>query len=234
MIGDTDTPEPRPTIQRSISAHDGCVRRLCDILLAAISLLVLFPIMILIALLLVGFGFSNPVFTQKRVGQAGRIFTIFKFRTLRDQGTRDLAPRVLRYANRFTLFLRMTGLDELPQFINVLRGDMALVGPRPHSLADHYLFTARIPDYADRLAVKPGMTGLAQIRGWRGPVCNADHLSARTTCDLDYIRRQSLAFDAVILVRTLALPFRTLAQLQSGQRSCNGPKPCLRCARRLI
>tara|TARA_B100000674_G_scaffold409476_1_gene357028 strand:+ start:2816 stop:3427 length:612 start_codon:yes stop_codon:yes gene_type:complete len=202
-------------------------------LLAGIGLLVLLPMMILIAFLLASFGFSNPVFTQKRVGQDGRIFTIFKFRTLQDQGTRDLAPHALRHANRFTLFLRMTGLDELPQFINVLRGDMALVGPRPHSLADHCRFAARIPDYADRLAVKPGMTGLAQIRGWRGPVCNADHLSARTACDLDYIRRQSLAFDAVILLRTLALPFKMLAQLRSGQRFCHGPKPCIRCARRL-
>ena len=130
--------------------------------------------------------------------------------------------------------LRLSGLDELPQLINVLKGEMSLVGPRPHSLVDDHNFTARIAGYADRLAIKPGMTGWAQIQGWRGPVCNEEHLRARITCDRQYIRRQNLLFDGFILIRTLALPFKTLGHSAPWQRPCQGLKPCLHCDRRQV
>jgi lipopolysaccharide/colanic/teichoic acid biosynthesis glycosyltransferase len=202
-------------------------KRTCDLLFAGLGLLVLFPILLVISALLMGFGFHNPLFLQKRVGLGGRIFVIFKFRTLRDKTCRQRPQAVQRYADSFTTFLRITGLDELPQIFNVLRGEMALVGPRPHSLADHSQFSNGIPDYSNRLAVKPGMTGLAQIKGWRGPVCSADHLRARIACDLEYIARQSILLDCRILIRTLAVP------LGKGTQSCQRHKPCLHCAQRV-
>lgn len=188
-----------------------------------------------IAVLLIGFGFHNPLFVQKRVGLEGRVFVIFKFRTLRDRTCRPLSLRGLRYAQKLSTTLRITGLDELPQLINVLRGEMSLVGPRPHSLADHHKFAKRIPGYADRLAINPGMTGWAQIHGWRGPVCSDDHLQARIACDLDYISRQNLLFDCAILIRTIALPLQTLlGRYQARRQPCQGFRPCLGRNRRLV
>lgn len=214
--------------------HNRSVKRACDILFAGVGLLVLFPVLMIIAVLLFGSGFRNPLFLQKRVGFEGRIFVILKFRTLRDRTCRPLSARGLRFAETLSSILRITGLDELPQFINVLRGDMSLVGPRPHSLADHHRFAKHIPDYAARLAIKPGMTGWAQIQGWRGPVCSDDHLKARVACDLEYIRRQTPLFDCAILVRTAALPFRTLARYRAQHQPHRALKPCLGRDRRLV
>ena len=214
--------------------HNRSVKRAYDILFAGIGLLVLFPVLMIIAVLLFGSGFHNPLFLQKRIGLDGRIFVIFKFRTLRDRTCRPLSPRGLRFAETLSSILRITGLDELPQFINVLRGDMSLVGPRPHSLADHHRFAKHIPDYTARLAIKPGMTGWAQIQGWRGPVCSTDHLKARIACDLEYIRRQTPLFDCAILIRTVALPFRTLTRYRPQRQPQRALKPCLGRDRRLV
>lgn len=194
----------------------------------------LLPVLMIIAVLLIGFGFHNPLFVQKRVGLEGRVFVIFKFRTLRDRTCRPLSVRGLQYAQKLSTILRITGLDELPQLINVLRGEMSLVGPRPHSLADHHEFAKRIPDYAARLAIKPGMTGWAQIQGWRGPVCSNDHLQARIACDLEYIRRQTPLFDCAILIHTVALPFRTLARYRAQRQPHRALKPCFSRDRRLV
>lgn len=203
-------------------------------MLAGIGLVVLSPVLVIIGAVLFGLGFNKPLFVQKRVGQNGRTFVIFKFRTLRDRTCRPLSPRVRRYAETFASLLRHSGLDELPQFINVLRGEMSLVGPRPHSLADHHSFARHIPDYAGRLVIKPGMTGWAQVQGWRGPVCTPDQLRGRLNCDLDYIARHSLALDVVILIRTAALPLKMLLRPARYRKNCLGPQPCLRCHRRMV
>ena len=238
LTGHSDISEPssKPSwaCHRSTLDHNRSVKRACDFLFAGIGLLVLFPVLIIIALLLIGSGFRNPLFLQKRVGLDGRIFVIFKFRTIRDRTCRRLSARGLRFAETLSSILRITGLDELPQFINVLRGDMSLVGPRPHSLADHHRFADRIPDYATRLAIKPGMTGWAQIQGWRGPVCSTDHLQARIACDLEYIRRQTPLFDCTILIRTVALPIRTLTRYRAQRQLHRTLKPCLGRDRRLV
>lgn len=238
MIWNSDTLEPssKPprAFHRLMSDLNQSVKRGWDILVAGIGLLVLFPVLMIIAVSLFGSGFHSPLFLQKRVGFEGRIFVIFKFRTLRDRTCRPLSPRGLRFAETLSSILRTTGLDELPQFINVLRGDMSLVGPRPHSLADHHRFAKRIPGYAARLAIKPGMTGWAQIQGWRGPICSEDHLQARVACDLEYIRRRTPLFDCAILMRTVGLPFRTLAQYRAQRQPHRGLKPCLGRDRRLV
>jgi lipopolysaccharide/colanic/teichoic acid biosynthesis glycosyltransferase len=99
--------------------------------------------------------------------------------------------------------LRRCSLDELPQLLNVLNGDMALVGPRPHALAHDALWAAQVPAYALRRAVKPGLTGWAQVHGCRGPADTPAELRARIAYDCDYVRRGGLALDLWILVRTL-------------------------------
>ena len=234
LIRNTDISEPPRALIWPRSAYDGFAKRACDLILAGLGLILLSPVLVAIGVLLFGLGFNKPLFLQKRVGQHGRTFVIFKFRTLRNRTCRKVPPPILRGSKRFTLMLRLSGLDELPQLINVLKGEMSLVGPRPHSLVDDHNFTARIAGYADRLAIKPGMTGWAQVQGWRGPVCSEDHLHARITCDRQYIRRQNLLFDGFILIRTLALPFKTSGHSAPWQRPCHGLEPCLHCDRRQV
>ena len=104
-------------------------------------------------------------------------------------------------------FLRKAGMDELPQLINVLKGEMSLVGPRPHAVAHDREFQERIPAYAQRFAMKPGITGLAQIRGFRGETRTSESLEARLSADLEYIRDWSLSSDVRLLLITLRVPF---------------------------
>lgn len=188
-------------------------KRLFDLILAGIGIIILSPVMLIISAVLYGFGFNHPLFTQKRVGQGGRVFTIFKFRTLHDQTCRPVSVLGHRLAKAFTSTLRVSGLDELPQLFNVLRGEMVLVGPRPHSIADHLLFSTSMAGYQARLSVKPGITGWAQICGWRGPVMTIDHLNARVSHDLVYIKHGNIAFDGLILIVSALLPLLPFAKL---------------------
>ncbi|MBX2832246.1 MAG: sugar transferase [Rhodospirillales bacterium] len=182
-------------------------------MLAGVGIIALFPIMMVITALLYGLGFNHPIFTQQRVGQGGRVFTILKFRTLRDQTCRPVSRLTSRLAKTFTSALRVSGFDELPQLFNIASGEMSLVGPRPHSLADHVQFSNSIAGYEARLAVKPGITGWAQICGWRGPVTTIDHLDARISHDLAYIKHGNIAFDGAILIATALLPLLPFAKL---------------------
>ena len=186
-------------------------KRAFDIIVATVALLALAPVMIMIAAALRMLGFNRPIFTQHRVGRNATIFTIYKFRTLRDQTCRPVSPIITKSADLLTARLRISGLDELPQLFNVLRGEMSLVGPRPHSLADHALFSSTLPGYESRLTAKPGITGWAQINGWRGPVNDHQQLRARIAHDLDYISRQSARLDGTILLATALLPFQNRA-----------------------
>lgn len=232
LIGKTGISQQQPVHKRALAKRDQRGSRLFDMLLAGLGLLVFSPAFILIALLLLGHGFQKPIFLQKRVGLNGNVFVIIKFRTLRDGTCRTVGPALLRSSKKLVSILRITGFDELPQFINVLRGEMSLVGPRPHSLADHRRFSASIADYRDRLTIKPGMTGWAQIHGWRGPVCNSVHLKERLRCDLQYIARHNPVLDCAILIRTALLPLGALRRYHCRHRSCDGMKPCLQCPQR--
>jgi lipopolysaccharide/colanic/teichoic acid biosynthesis glycosyltransferase len=134
------------------------------------------------------------------------VFRIYKFRTMRvledgavvRQATRDDA-RVTRVGR----ILRSTSLDELPQLLNVLTGEMALVGPRPHALAHDEYYSREIAAYDHRFRVKPGITGWAQVNGARGETPTVDHMRRRIELDLYYVQHKSLALDLTILVRTL-------------------------------
>lgn len=185
-------------------------KRALDLALAGPALLLLAIPMALIAIA-IRLDSPGPVFfRQPRVGQGNRIFEILKFRTMSSEtsdsgGTRSATlddDRVTRVGR----FLRSTSLDELPQLLNVLGGNMSLVGPRPHALAsraEEALFWEIDGRYWERHGIKPGITGLAQVRGFRGATATRADLTNRVRCDLEYVVGWSLRRDAMILLRTL-------------------------------
>jgi exopolysaccharide biosynthesis polyprenyl glycosylphosphotransferase len=178
-------------------------KRFIDSLLAIIGLALLAPLFAVAALtILVTAG--RPIFyTQDRVGQGGRLFRMIKFRSMRCDAERETGPIwASDHDTRCTPIgelLRRTNIDELPQLINVVRGEMSLVGPRPERPSFVAEFTDTVPDYNLRHAVKGGMTGWAQVHGWRGRTS----LRKRVQYDLDYIKRWSLALDLRILLMTV-------------------------------
>jgi Undecaprenyl-phosphate glucose phosphotransferase len=202
----------RSLAQRPLRASQRFIKDLFDRALAALFLLLLAPLLLAVAL---GVRLSSPgpvFFRQERHGLGNRVFHVFKFRTMR-AGMHDLGGRRQTERNdpRVTSFgavLRRTSLDELPQLINVLKGDMSLVGPRPLPLqmrVDDRLNYEIVAEYAFRHRVKPGITGLAQVKGHRGPVSSAEALRSRIACDLYYIDHWSLWLDLKILAMTSAV-----------------------------
>ncbi|MBV8488101.1 MAG: sugar transferase [Planctomycetaceae bacterium] len=178
-------------------------KRLCDVVISATTLLLLSPLFAAVAVaILVTSG--RPIFyTQERVGQGGRRFRIIKFRSMRNDAERDTGPIwASTDDNRCTPigeWLRHTNIDELPQLFNVLKGQMSLVGPRPERPVFVDQFRAAMPDYELRHAVPAGMTGWAQVHGWRGRTS----LRKRLQYDLDYIRRWSFWLDFVVMLMTI-------------------------------
>lgn len=142
-------------------------------------------------------------FVQERIGQGGRSFLCWKLRTMRN-GSGEDADRHLPVG----LMLRRLHIDELPQLFNVLRNEMSLVGPRPHNLSDHIRFSKADKRYNLRHAVKPGITGLAQINGFYGHIDKPEDLTGRIDHDLSYISSMSVTMDLRILVGTIFLPFQ--------------------------
>ncbi len=185
------------------------IKRAEDLIVAVALLLLLAPLMLLIALA-IRLDSPGPVlFRQRRVGFAGREFQMLKFRTMRMaqeaagicQATRNDAR-----VTRMGAVLRRVSFDELPQLFNVLRGEMSLVGPRPHApgtCAAGRPFEAVVPFYPARHRMRPGMTGLAQVRGWRGETDTEEKILNRVRCDLEYIGRWSVWLDLGVLARTL-------------------------------
>lgn len=187
-------------------------KRLFDITIAMAGLIILAPVM-LIAAILVKLSDGGPVFfTQQRMGRGNRYFDMLKFRSMRFQDGDALGQKsTQREDMRVTpigAFLRRTSIDELPQLFNVLRGHMSIVGPRPHALGSQAgtKFFWEVDDrYWNRHSLKPGMTGLAQIRGFRGSTEHESDLSERLRSDLEYIANWSLFSDLVIVLRTLTI-----------------------------
>jgi exopolysaccharide biosynthesis polyprenyl glycosylphosphotransferase len=200
--------QAQPTARLRLPAWDRhqsvrLVKQVLDTLLALIGLVVVGPLFAAVAIaILVTSG--RPVFyTQDRVGQGGRRFRMIKFRSMRRDAERETGPIwASNHDQRCTPignWLRHTNIDELPQLMNVVRGEMSLVGPRPERPSFVAEFTQSVPDYNLRHAVKGGMTGWAQVHGWRGRTS----LRKRVQYDLDYIKRWSLLLDLRILLMTV-------------------------------
>jgi putative colanic acid biosynthesis UDP-glucose lipid carrier transferase len=187
---------------------DHRIKRLVDLVGAAVVLVLLAPLLVVIALL-VAITSSGPVFyAQTRYGLDGRPFKMLKFRTM--TVTEDGATPGLQQARRddprvtpLGRILRRWSLDELPQLFNVLDGSMSLVGPRPHAVDHNEYYRNLIPGYMQRHSFKPGMTGLAQVEGWRGETAQLNAMARRLEADLRYQREWSLSMDVQILLRTL-------------------------------
>ena len=198
------------TIEPSDVAHS-FGKRVVDIAAALLALLIFLPLLICVAMA-VRLESSGPViFKQRRTGHCGRIFTIYKFRTMtvtEDSGNVRQATRDDKRVTAIGSVLRKLSLDELPQLLNVLKGDMSLVGPRPHALAhdDHY--GAQIPAYIDRFRAKPGLTGLAQVNGLRGEIQDLRCMRDRIAADNLYIDSWSLGLDIAIVAKTVLIIFR--------------------------
>lgn len=184
-------------------------KRVFDVVVAAAALIVLAPLFAVIAAL-IALDSPGPVFfRQRRRGYNHREFKIYKFRTMttledgeRIQQARPNDPRITRIG----AVLRRWNLDELPQLLNVVRGQMSIVGPRPHAVAHDRFFETRIERYARRLNVKPGITGWAQVNGYRGETDTDDKMRARVDHDLYYIDNWSVVLDLYIIVLTITSP----------------------------
>jgi lipopolysaccharide/colanic/teichoic acid biosynthesis glycosyltransferase len=186
-------------------------KRAIDILGAAMAILIFLPLLCCIALAIRLETGGPVIFRQRRTGHLGRIFTIYKFRTMTVAEDCAVVRQATRNDSRVTAvggILRKLSLDELPQFFNVLKGDMSLVGPRPHALAHDQQYGELICSYVDRFRAKPGITGLAQVNGLRGEVHDLRCMTDRITADNLYIDGWSLGLDLAILARTAVVIFR--------------------------
>jgi len=202
-----------PMLGSSTPATGAPLKRLFDILAAAALLALAAPLMFAIAATLWLTGTRRIFYGQQRTGAGGKMFRLLKFRTMSvPDGAAFLqaAPGDAR-VTPFGRFLRKTSLDELPQLVNVLRGEMSLVGPRPHAPATTVAglnFEDAAKFYRLRYRVKPGITGLAQIRGQRGATGDLLSLARRVSSDLEYIETWSLRLDVLILLRTIPAVLR--------------------------
>ncbi|HXV23431.1 MAG TPA: undecaprenyl-phosphate glucose phosphotransferase [Alphaproteobacteria bacterium] len=196
--------------ERPLSGWNQVLKRIEDLVLAVLLIVTALPIVLPIALLIKLDSRGPILFRQRRYGFNNNEFTVYKFRTMRHATQDDQVPQAQRGDQRVTrigAFLRSTSLDELPQLINVLRGEMSLVGPRPHAVAHNRQFAETIDDYLGRHRVKPGITGWAQVNGLRGETRTEEQMRLRVQHDLYYIDNWSLGFDLKILLLTLFVGF---------------------------
>lgn len=185
---------------------NGWLKRAEDIFLASIILMLILPLLLVIA---IGVKLSSPgpvIFKQRRYGLNGNEISVYKFRSMTVCEDGPNIPQAKKNdcrVTKFGNFLRRTSLDELPQFFNVLLGTMSIVGPRPHAVAHNEYYRQRIPGYMLRHKVRPGITGWAQINGWRGETETLDKMEKRVEYDLEYLRRWTLWLDIKIIWLTI-------------------------------
>jgi putative colanic acid biosynthesis UDP-glucose lipid carrier transferase len=186
------------------------VKRASDVVLASVILMLIAPVMLAIA---IGVKLSSPgpvIFRQRRNGLDGQEIWVYKFRSMTTQDNGAVVkqatrgdPRITRFGN----FIRRTSLDELPQFVNVLQGRMSIVGPRPHAVAHNEMYSQQIKAYMVRHKVRPGITGWAQVNGYRGETREVETMRKRVEYDIDYLRNWSLGLDLRIILQTIRVAF---------------------------
>ena len=182
------------------------LKRTEDIVLATIILILISPVMLIIAMAIKIDSKGPVIFKQKRGGINNTEIIVYKFRSMTTQDNESAVKQASKNDPRTTSvgnFLRKTSLDELPQFINAIQGTMSIVGPRPHAVAHDLEYGNLIPEYSQRFLVKPGITGLAQINGWRGQTDTLDKMQKRVDMDLHYINNWSLWLDIKIIFTTI-------------------------------
>lgn len=190
---------------------NGIIKRLSDIVLSTLILILISPLLLIVA---IAVKLSSPgpaIFKQRRYGLDGCEIIVYKFRSMTVAEDGDVIRQAQKDDQRITplgAFLRRSSLDELPQFFNVLRGSMSIVGPRPHAVAHNEIYRKLIKGYMSRHKVRPGITGWAQVNGLRGETKTLDKMKARIDFDLDYLRNWSLQLDLYIILKTIVVVFR--------------------------
>ncbi len=203
-----------PVVSFSQSPHtgiDGVVKIASDYILATLILILLSPLLLCIALAVKLTSPGPIIFKQRRYGDNGEEIVVYKFRSMTVAEDDDNVIQAKENDQRFTKigsFLRRTSLDELPQFINVLQGRMSIVGPRPHAVAHNETYRKLIRGYMMRHKAKPGITGWAQVNGWRGETEVLEKMKARIEHDLHYLNNWSLWLDIWIIIRTVWVVLR--------------------------
>jgi putative colanic acid biosynthesis UDP-glucose lipid carrier transferase len=190
---------------------NGLIKRVSDVLLSLLILVLIAPLLVLIALLVKLTSPGPVLFRQRRYGLDGKEIVVYKFRSMLVMEDGAVVRQATRDDSRITpmgRFLRKTSLDELPQFINVLQGRMSIVGPRPHAVAHNEEYRKRIKGYMVRHKVKPGITGWAQVNGFRGETDKIEKMESRIEHDLEYLRNWSLRLDLTIILRTIWVVLR--------------------------
>ena len=197
------------------SAAESRLKRAFDIIVASAVLVFILPLMLAAAAAIVVDSRGPVFFVQRRTGLNGLPIRVFKFRSMsvmEDGAAIKHAGKGDSRITRVGAFLRRSSIDELPQLMNVIRGEMSLVGPRPHALAHDQYYGALVPAYVHRFRARPGITGLAQISGFRGEIHSLDGMVGRVDADNTYIDQWSLWLDIKILVKTvLVAPFQDSA-----------------------
>jgi Undecaprenyl-phosphate glucose phosphotransferase len=197
-------------IDRPLSGWHSIAKEIEDRVLGALILTMIAPLMLAIALLIKLDSPGPVLFRQKRYGFNNQLIEVFKFRSMyahmTDANAEQLTQRGDPRITKVGAFLRRSSLDELPQFLNVVRGEMSIVGPRPHALAakaGSLLYQEAVKYYDARHRVKPGITGWAQVNGWRGETDTVEQIRKRVEHDLYYIEHWSILLDLKIIVRTI-------------------------------
>jgi putative colanic acid biosynthesis UDP-glucose lipid carrier transferase len=187
------------------TGFDGALKRGSDIVLSLLILVLLAPLLALIALTVKLTSPGPAIFRQRRYGLDGHEITVYKFRSMTTLDDGDTVQQARKDDARLTpvgAFLRRSSLDELPQFFNVLQGRMSIVGPRPHAVAHNEMYRKLIKGYMLRHKVRPGITGWAQVNGYRGETETLEKMKARIDYDLEYLRNWSLRLDLFIIAKT--------------------------------
>ncbi|MEZ5957139.1 MAG: sugar transferase [Hyphomonadaceae bacterium] len=213
----SEAPKPFEVVRKAtdvapvaeISPVGGWSKRAFDILASSSALVVLAPLLIATAIAVKLDSPGDAIFQQERGGLGGKTFRIFKFRTMSVMENRGVVQAVHHDARitRLGAFLRRSSWDELPQLMNVLKGDMSIIGPRPHALEHDIYFRTVDPTYAERFSARPGVTGLAQVNGCRGPTETADKIRARTKYDVEYVTNWTWWREVEIVAATVAVLF---------------------------
>lgn len=206
----TEAPFAAPSADEPARVAFSRRKRAFDILVAALALLAFLPLLLVVGVAIWMESEGPILFRQQRTGLHGKPFRIYKFRTMRVTEDGAEIRQATRGDSRVTPLgglLRKLSLDELPQLLNVLKGEMSIVGPRPHAIAHDIVWSRRVPGYAGRFRTRPGLTGAAQVNGYRGEVANDEGLFARIDADNAYIDDWRFGTDLGLVLRTVPLLF---------------------------